>query len=61
MFNLQSVLENLLTNDLLIIFQFQWVSILLEARWDIESYLLFMSFEWFMSGKSFVTISSNPH
>ena len=36
MINLESVLENLLASDLLIIFQYQWVPILLEARKDIE-------------------------
>ena len=43
MFNPRSVLENPLVNDLLILFLYQWVPILLdkEAWNDIESYLVF--------------------
>ena len=43
MFNSRSVLENPLVNDLLILFLYLWVPILLdkEAWNDIESYLLF--------------------
>ena len=43
MFNSRSVLENLLASDLLILFVYLWVPILLdkEAWKDIESYLLF--------------------
>ena len=42
-FNSRSVLENLLASDLLILFLYLWVPILLdkEAWHDIESYLLF--------------------
>ena len=43
MFNSRSVLDNPLVNDLLILFLYLWVPILLdkEAWNDIESYLLF--------------------
>ena len=47
MLSTTSVLENLLTSDLLTIFHYQWVSIFLEKEaWkDIESYVLFMSLD----------------
>ena len=63
MFNSKSVLENSLLSDLLISFGYQWILILLEKEaWkDFESYLFFMCLVWFMPGKCFITISSNPH
>ena len=62
MFNSRSVLENLLASDLLILLLCLWVPILLdkEAWKDIENYLLF-SLDWFMPGKSLITIPSNPY
>ena len=63
MFISKSVLSNQLASGLLISFGHQWVLILFEKEaWkDIESYLLLMRLDWFMSGKRFITISSNPH
>ena len=59
MFNSKSVPENPLIRDLLILFLYLWVPILLdkEAWHDIESYLLFC----LMPGKSLITIPPNPH
>ena len=51
----------MLASDLLKMFQYQWVPILLEKEAWKEELLVIYSLEWFMSGKSFLTISSKKH